>query len=159
MSNNKEIELVKSKIEKLVVKNQHEEDKVEKITLYEEELLLRKRYHYLLKKKRPMLLTFALVFCIFYGISLAICLPPYVIRGNKMDINEKKMNEIKTEIACLQEKLAKEQVIEVSEPKIAEDVKQENAETELEKLLKLKQLYDQGLITKEEFDKMKKLIL
>ena len=159
MSNNKEIELVKRKIEKLVVKNQYEEDKVEKIQLYEEELLLRKRYHYLLKKKRPMLLTFALVFCIFYGISLAICLPPYVIRGNKMDINEKKMNEIKTEIACLQEILAKEQVIEVSEPKITEDVKQENAETELEKLLKLKQLYDQGLITKEEFDKMKKLIL
>ena len=69
------------------------------------------------------------------------------------------MNEIKTEIACLQEILAKEQVIEVSEPKKTEEVKQENAETELEKLLKLKQLYDQGLITKEEFDKMKKLIL
>ena len=160
MSNNKMIEQVKNEIEGLMIKNNHEKDIKRKIELYEEELLLRKRYHYLLKKKRPLLLTFALVFCIFYGISLMICLPPYIIRGKKMDINEEKITKIKQEIACLQENLEKEEAINKVEEEFI-DIKEEqtinasNKNNTFDKLMELKQLYDQKMISKEEFEVMK----
>lgn len=161
MSNNNMIEVVKNEIESLMIKNNHEKDIKRKIELYEEELLLRKRYHYLLKKKRPLLLTFALVFCIFYGISLMICLPPYIIRGKKMDINEEKIIKIKQEIQCLEKSLMqKEEIVNKVEEEFI-DIKEEqpinasNKNNTFDKLMELKQLYDQKMISKEEFEVMK----
>ena len=83
MSNNKQIELLKTQIQEIETKYKVETDLNCKIELLEQELALRKRYTPLLLKKRPLLLTLGIVFAIFYGISLMICLPPFIIRGKK----------------------------------------------------------------------------
>lgn len=105
MSNNKKIEITKDKINELELKAKHEQDVASKIIILEEILDLRKDYTLLLVKKRPLLLTFALLFCIFWGISLMVCLPPFIVRGKKRDINEEKIKNLKQEIAILREKI------------------------------------------------------
>ena len=101
MTNNTKIELYKNKINELEVKLKYEEDKSNKIKLMEELLLLRRDYTKLLVKKRPMLLAVGLSLCIFWGISLMICIPPFIVRGKKRDINEEKIKTIQAELSVL----------------------------------------------------------
>ena len=76
----------------------YEPDPSAKIEQIQALIAAREEYTRLLRKKRPLLLTMALVFCIFYGISLFICLPPYIIRGQKMDINQRRIQNLKTQL-------------------------------------------------------------
>lgn len=111
MSNNKKIEILKSKIYDLeadLTCLENDEDKLHKI---DEIIDCRNEYQGLLAKKRPALLIFGLVFCIFYGISLFICLPPYIIRGKKMDINKEKINQLEKDRKIIHKRLLDNGVI------------------------------------------------
>ncbi len=105
MSNNTAIEMLKEEINRLEMKAKLEQDVSVKIKQLEEIVVAREKYTKLLVKKRPMLLTLGLVFCIFYGISLMICLPPYIVRGKKRDINEERIRAIKVEIDVLRSRV------------------------------------------------------
>ena len=105
MTNNKNIAVVKRKIDDLETKLKYETDLSNRLNLLKELLSLRREYTPLLLKKRPLLLTLGIVFALFYGISLIICLPPYIIRGKKRDINEAKIKAILTEISEIENKL------------------------------------------------------
>ena len=105
MSNNAKIEALRIQINELEIKNRYETNPLSKIELYHEEIELRQQYTQLLLKKRPLLLTLGISLAIFYGVSLIICLPPYIIRGKKRDINEEKIRKIKSEINCLEAQL------------------------------------------------------
>ena len=106
MSNNEQIEILRNKINDLETELKYTEDLREKLRLYNELLVSRRQYTPLLLKKRPFLLTMGIVFAIFYGISLAICLPPYIIRGKKRDINEARIKEIEHEIRIIRRKIS-----------------------------------------------------
>ena len=108
MTNNRKIEVVKSKIDDLETKLKYETDLSNRLNLLKQLLNLRREYTPLLLKKRPLLLTLGIVFALFYGISLMICLPPFIIRGKKRDINEAKIKAILTEISDIENKLKKE---------------------------------------------------
>ena len=110
MTNNKKIEVVKRKIDDLEAKLKYETDLSNRLNLLNELLTLRREYTPLLVKKRPLLLTLGIVFALFYGISLMICLPPFIIRGKKRDINEAKIKTILTEISEIENKLEKESI-------------------------------------------------
>ena len=105
MSNNKQCEIYRNQINDLEAKIKYSDDDDTKLELYKNLLTLRKTYTSLLMKKRKMLLTLGIVFAIFYGISLTICLPPYIIRGKKRDINEDKIKQIEREIIHLENKV------------------------------------------------------
>ena len=105
MTNNAAIKALGEKIYEIEANLKYTENDYDKLVLNERLLELRTQYTPLLLKKRTMLLIFGIAFAIFYGISLCICLPPYIIRGKKRDINEKKIIEIKQEIVCLKKKL------------------------------------------------------
>ena len=105
MSNNRKIEILKSQIEETEIKIKNESDLATKISYIEQEIALRESYTPLLLKKRPVLLTFGILFAIFYGFSLMICLPPFIIRGKKRDINVDKISKLKYELDILKNQL------------------------------------------------------
>lgn len=107
MSNNGKIELLKNKIEQIEIKIKNEQDPAVKASYIEQEIALRKKYTPLLLKKRPLLLSLGIIFAIFYGISLMICLPPFIIRGKKRDINEDKILKLRAELAILKKQIGK----------------------------------------------------
>ena len=109
MSNNKEIELVRSEIQSVEAMIKCETNLANRAELIKKAIELRERYTPLLLKKRPLLLTIGIVFAILYGISLMICLPPYIIRGKKRDINEQKLKELKIELEALNKQLGEEE--------------------------------------------------
>lgn len=108
MTNNKKIAVVKRKIDDLETNLKYETDLSNRLNLLKELLTLRREYTPLLLKKRPLLLTLGIVFALLYGISLMICLPPFIIRGKKRDINEAKIKGILIEISQIENKLKKE---------------------------------------------------
>ena len=123
MSNNKKIELLRSQIQELEIKAKNETDLELKSEYMNQELILRTQYTPLLLKKRPMLLTLGIIFAIFYGISLMICLPPFIIRGKKRDINEEKIRKLNVEL----EVIAKQ----IKDQEKKEKQKKEKTENEL----------------------------
>lgn len=98
MSNNKRIDILKGQIEDMESQLKLENNPYAKIERIKVLIQAREEYTRLLRKKRPLLLTMALVFCIFYLISLFICLPPYIIRGSKIKINERRIQVLKKEM-------------------------------------------------------------
>ena len=95
MTNNEKIELLKERIVETETKINNETDLLLKEQYIKEAIVLRKKYTPLLIQKRPALLTCGIVFAIFWGISLIACLPPYIIRGKKRDINEEKLGQLR----------------------------------------------------------------
>lgn len=95
MTNNKKVELLKERIIETETKINNETDLLLKEQYIKEAIVLRKKYTPLLLQKRPALLTFGIVFAIFWGISLIVCLPPFIIRGKKRDINEEKLAKLR----------------------------------------------------------------
>lgn len=98
MSNNSKIKVLRNQINELEIKRKNENNLETKAKYIQEEIILREHYTPLLLKKRPVLLIFGILFAIFYGISLMICLPPFIIRGKKRDINEEKIVALKIEL-------------------------------------------------------------
>lgn len=110
MTNNEKIEKTKNEINALEIQRDFVTDTVDRLFLCRQELNLRKEYSILLSKKRTLLLVLGISFAIFYLISLAICLPPYIVRGQKRKINEEKINLLLIEISCLENELRKRKV-------------------------------------------------
>ena len=105
LSNNKQIELLRTKINEIELRRINETNIADKRNLTLEEITLRKEYTVLLKKKRPLLLTLAIALCFIYAISLEIFLPPYFIRGAKIKINNDKIAKLEVEFDILSKQL------------------------------------------------------
>ncbi len=108
MSNNKKVEKLRAQIMEVEEMLKYEQEPLKRVELLERQIGLRESYTPLLLKKRPFLLTMGIIFAIFYGISLAICLPPYVLRGKKRDINEDILRKLKVELEQLKREIDKQ---------------------------------------------------
>ena len=133
MSNNKKINILREQIIETEAKVKNETDLTIKAQYIEEEISLREKYTPLLLKKRPLLLTFGIVFAIFWGISLMICLPPFIIRGKKRDINEEKISKLKVELSLIKKQISSQDnsINTKQEPLILEQNKDTSDEIEL----------------------------
>ena len=105
MTNNKKIEILRAQIMEVEEMLKYEQNPYNRVELLQRQIDLREKYTPLLLKKRPILLTMGILFAIFYGISLAICLPPYILRGKKRDINEDILRKLKAELEHLKKEL------------------------------------------------------
>ena len=102
LSNNQQAEVLRNKIDEAEFMCLHETNPRKKIELLREEIELRQQYTPVLLKKRTLLWVLGLLFFLVSGgLSLIICLPPYIVRGKKRDINEEKLRKLKFELEYL----------------------------------------------------------